>query len=165
MNNSTRLFAFISFASTSSTNFGVLVYVIGSIDPFANDPSSNSNGNPFVDSSLLSGTFSSAGLDSSKAGCLATLSICSSICCRPLCVYYCYYYKCCGLAVVSIQSSYTFASKCKCSSPFGNLVSCSLFTSWFCSFSCLSYGDVIYSTSYFCSLSCVSWELSSVVSL
>jgi hypothetical protein len=30
--------------------------------------------------------------------------------------------KCCGLLVVPIQSSYTFPSKCKCFSPFGNLV-------------------------------------------
>jgi hypothetical protein len=59
--------------------------------------------------------------------------------------------------MVSIQSSYTFASKCKCFSPFGNLVSCSFLTSWFYSFSCLSCGDVICGTSYLCSLSCVSY--------
>jgi hypothetical protein len=48
--------------------------------------------------------------------------------------------------VVSIQSSYTSPSKCRCSSPSGNLVSCSLLTSYLCSLSCLSYGDVIYGT-------------------
>jgi hypothetical protein len=58
--------------------------------------------------------------------------------------------------VVSIQSSYTFASKCKCFSPFGNLVSCSLLTSWLCSFNYLSYGDVICGTSCLYSLCCVS---------
>ncbi len=45
----------------------------------------------------------------------------------------------------------------RCSSPFGNLVSCSLLTSWFCSFSCLSYGDVIYGTFCLYSLSYVSY--------
>ncbi len=37
-------------------------------------------------------------------------------------------------------------SICKCSSPSGNLVSCSLLTFFFYSFSCLSYGRVICDT-------------------
>jgi hypothetical protein len=64
--------------------------------------------------------------------------------------------KCCGLAMVSILSSYTFPSKCKCSSSFRNLVSCSSLTSYVCSLSCLFYGDVIYGTSYLCSLGSLS---------
>ncbi len=58
--------------------------------------------------------------------------------------------------MVSIQFSYTFASKCICFSPSANLVSCSFLTSWLYSLSCLSCGDVIYGTSYLCSFSCVS---------
>jgi len=49
-----------------------------------------------------------------------------------------------------------FSSKCRCSSPFGNLMSCSLLTSYLCSFSCFSYGHVICGTSCLCSLSCLS---------
>jgi hypothetical protein len=60
--------------------------------------------------------------------------------------------KCCGLAMVSILSSYKFPSKCKCSSSSRNLVSCSSLTSYLCSLSCLFYGDVICGTSYLCSL-------------
>ncbi len=130
------------FVTTSSTNFGVLVYVIGSLDPFINDPSSytiflpnsNSNGNPFADSSL-GGAYSFVGLNSSKVGCVTTFSIFSSIACIPSYVcYYCYCkccskcYKCCELAMVSIQFSHTSLSMCKCSSPSGNLISCSLLT-------------------------------------
>ncbi len=58
--------------------------------------------------------------------------------------------------MVSIQSSHTFPSKCKCSSPFGNLMSCSLLTPQHCSFNCLSCGNVIYGISYLCSLGCLS---------
>ncbi len=49
--------------------------------------------------------------------------------------------------MVSIQSSYMSPFKCKCSSPFGNLVSCSLLTFCLYSLSCLSCGDVICGTS------------------
>ncbi len=49
--------------------------------------------------------------------------------------------------MASIQSSYTSPSKCICSSSFGNLISCSPLTSYLCSFSCLSYGNVNYGTS------------------
>ncbi len=55
--------------------------------------------------------------------------------------------------MVSIQSSYTL-SKCKCSTPFGNLMSCSLLNFWFCSLNYFSCGDVIYGTFCFSSLSC-----------
>jgi len=58
--------------------------------------------------------------------------------------------------VVSIQSSYTFPSKCRCSSPFGNIVLCSSLISWFYSFSNLSCGDVICGTSCLYSLDHVS---------
>jgi hypothetical protein len=61
--------------------------------------------------------------------------------------------------VVSIQSSYTSPSKYMCSSPLGNLVSCSLLISWFCSLSCLSYADVICGTSYLCSYNCLSYGI------
>ncbi len=37
--------------------------------------------------------------------------------------------------MVSIQFSHTSPSKCRCFSPFGNLMSCSLLTPWFYSFS------------------------------
>ncbi len=43
--------------------------------------------------------------------------------------------------MASIQSSYTSPSKCGCSSPFRNLVSCSFLTSYFYSLNCLSCGD------------------------
>jgi hypothetical protein len=140
-NNLIALFAFITFAATSSTNFGVFVYVIKALGPYANDPSShtilfpnsNSNGNPFADFGLLGGTYSFASLNSSKARCVTILSIYSSVAYTLSCVYYCYCCKCCckcwkcfELVMVSIQFSHTSPSKCKCSSPFGTLMSCSL---------------------------------------
>jgi hypothetical protein len=96
------LSAFITFATTSSTNFGVLVYVVRSLDPSIDDPSSytillpssNSNGNPFANFGLLGGTYNFVGLNFSKVGCVTTLFIYSSIAYRPSCVYCCYYYKC-----------------------------------------------------------------------
>jgi len=39
-----------------------------------------------------------------------------------------------------------------CSSPSGNLMSCSLLTPWLYSLSYFSYGNVIYGISYLCSL-------------
>ncbi len=54
--------------------------------------------------------------------------------------------------MVSIQSSHTSPSKCRCSSPSKNLMSCSLLTPQLCSRSCLSCGNVIYGISCFCSL-------------
>ncbi len=86
-NNLAAFSTFITFVATSSINFGVLVYVIGSIDLSIDDPSSytiifpslNSNGNPFVDSGLLGGTSSSTSLNFSKVGCIATLSIYNSV--------------------------------------------------------------------------------------
>ncbi len=87
-----------------------------------------------------------------------------SVACRPSCVCCCCYYtwcfKCCkcyGLAMVSIQSPYIFASKYRCFSPSRNLVSCSRLTSWLYFFSCLSYGNVIYGTSYLCYLGYLSY--------
>jgi hypothetical protein len=143
-NNSTASFVYITSTTTSSTYFGVLVCVIGFLDPSIYDPNSytiilpnsNSNGNPSIDFGLLGDTCSFASLNTSKAGCVATFSVSSLVACRPSCVYYgcCYKCcskcsKCCGLLMVSIQSSYTFPSKCKCFSPFGNLVLCSSLTS------------------------------------
>jgi hypothetical protein len=102
-NNSATLFAFITFVATFSTNFGVLVYVVGSLDPFVDDPSScailfpisNSNGNPSTNSGLLGGTWSSVSLgfnfsNFSKASYVATLYVYSLITCRPS--YFCYCY-------------------------------------------------------------------------
>jgi hypothetical protein len=111
-NNSTTLSTHIIFATTSS-NFGVLICVVGFLDPFVDDPnsytiflpSSNSNGNPFVDFCLLGGACSYLGLNTSKVGCVATLSIYSLVACRPSYVYYCCCCKCCkccGFVVVSI---------------------------------------------------------------
>jgi len=146
--------------------------VVGFLDPFVNDPNSytillpnsNSNGNPFANSSLLSGTYSFASLNFSKASCVVTLSVYSSLVAyRPSYVYCCCcckccskFYKCCGLVMVSIQSSYIFPSKCKRSSPFRNLVSCSSLTSCLYSLNYLFCKDVIYGTSCLCSFSCVS---------
>ncbi len=83
--------------------------------------------------------------------------------CRPSCVYYCYCCckcccKCCELEVVSIQSSYISPSKCRYSSPFGNLVSCSPLTFYLYSFNYFSCGNVICGTSYLCSFSCFSYR-------
>ncbi len=157
-NNLVALFAFITFAATSSTDFGVLVYVIGSLDVSIDDPNSytillpnsNSNRNPSIDFTLLSGICNSVGLNFSKASCVTTLFVYSSIAYRPSYIYCCCFYKCCskcyeccGLIVVSIQSSYTFASKCKCFSPPRTFVSCSSLTSCYYSLNYLSYGDVI----------------------
>jgi len=90
-NNSIISFVFITYAGTSSINFGVLVYVVGSPNPSTDDPnsytillpSSNSNGNPSINSGLLGGTYSSIGLNFSKVGCVAILSICNLVAYRP----------------------------------------------------------------------------------
>ncbi len=58
--------------------------------------------------------------------------------------------------MVSIQSSYTSPSKCKCSSPSRNLVSCPPLTFYFCSLSYLSCGDVICGTSEVCLTTCIT---------
>jgi hypothetical protein len=58
--------------------------------------------------------------------------------------------------MVSIQFSHTSLSKCKCSSPFRNLMSCSLLTPWLCSLCCVSFSDVIYGIFCLCCLSCLS---------
>jgi hypothetical protein len=125
-------------------------------------PKSNSNENPFVNPSQLTGTYNYDGLNSIKESFVTSLFVYSPIVCKPSCVYCCYCCKCCykcwkscGLLKVSIQSSYTSPSRCKCSSPFGNLMSCSLSTSYF-SLNCLSYGDVIYGTFHFYSFNCHS---------
>ncbi len=166
------LSTFTTFVATSYTYFGVLVYVIRSLDCSIDDlsfytillPSSNPNGNLFADFGLLGGTCSLASLNSSKAGCVTILIVYSLVACRPSCVYYCCYCnccskccKCCGLVIVSIQLSCTFTSKCKCSSPSRNLMPCSFLTSWFCSLSCFTYGNVICGTSCLYSLSYVSY--------
>ncbi len=94
-NNSTALLAFITFVATSSIDFGVLICIIRSLDPFADDPSSctilfpisNSNGDPFVDYGLLGGTCGSTGLNSSKTNCVATFSVYNLVTYRPSYVY------------------------------------------------------------------------------
>jgi len=58
--------------------------------------------------------------------------------------------------MVSIQSSHTSPSKCRFSSPFGNLMSCSLLTPWLCSLNYLSCGNVIYGISCVCSFGYLS---------
>ncbi len=54
-----------------------------------------------------------------------------------------------NFVMVSIQSSHTSPSKCRCSSPSRNLMSCSLLTPY--SLSCFSCGDVICGISCLCS--------------
>jgi hypothetical protein len=162
-NNITSLYAFITYVVTSSTDFGVLVCVVRSPNPFVADPnsctillpSSNSNGNPLANFGLLDGTCNSTGLNFSKVSYVATLFVCSLVAYRPYCVcccYYCKYYykcwKCFELAMVSIQYSHTSPSKCRCSLPFRNLMSCSLLTPWLCSLNYPSCGNVI------CGISC-----------
>jgi hypothetical protein len=94
-NNLAILSTCITSVTTSSTDFGVLVYIIGFLDPSIDDPISytnlfaisNSNGNPSVDSGLLISTCSSNGLNISKKGCGSTPFICNLVACRPYCVY------------------------------------------------------------------------------
>jgi hypothetical protein len=70
-NNLVALSAYITFVSTSSTNFGVLICVIVFLDSFVDDPisctnmffSPYSNGCPFVDHGLLIDNSSSSGLN------------------------------------------------------------------------------------------------------
>jgi hypothetical protein len=84
-NNLVSFYAWITSIAISSTNFGVLVYVVGFLDPSTDDPisctnllpNSNSNGNPSVNPSLLFGTCISNGLNIAKEGYVSTLSICS----------------------------------------------------------------------------------------
>ncbi len=86
----------------SSINFSVLVYVIKFLDPSVDDPisctilllNSNSNGNPFADSSLLIGTYSSNGLKTSKEGYGSTPFVYNPVAYRPSCVCFCCWYKC-----------------------------------------------------------------------
>jgi hypothetical protein len=59
--------------------------------------------------------------------------------------------------VVSIQSSHTSPSKCRCSSPSGNLMSCYLLSPWLYSHNCLSCDDVICGISSLYSLGCLSY--------
>ncbi len=115
--------------------------------------------NPFTYSSLLNGTYNSIDLNLSKACCVTTLFVCNLVACRPSNVCCCCYKcgcKCFRLAMVSIQSSHISPSKCRCSLPSGNLMSCSLLTPWFCSLNYLSCGDVIYGISCLCSFGCLS---------
>jgi hypothetical protein len=77
-------------------DFGVLVYVIGFLDPFTNDPllcinllpNPNSNGCPFIDHGLLIGTCSFCGLNIAKGGYVSTLFICNLVSYRPPCCLY-----------------------------------------------------------------------------
>jgi hypothetical protein len=77
------LYIFITFAVTSSIDFGVLVYAIGFLDCFVDVPNSctiilpnsNLNGNPSTNYSLLGGTYSSASLNFLKAGYVTTLFV------------------------------------------------------------------------------------------
>jgi len=108
--NSIGLFACINFVATSSIDFGVLVYVVGFLDPSIDDPTSctnllpspNSNGNPYANLGLVINTYSSDGLNITKEGYVSILSICSPIAYRPSYVYRCCCCKCCGLTMVSI---------------------------------------------------------------
>ncbi len=59
--------------------------------------------------------------------------------------------------MVSIQSSYSSSSKCRCSSPSRILVSCSFLTSQLHSLSYLSCGDIICGTYCLSSFGCPSY--------
>jgi hypothetical protein len=105
-NNSIALLACITSVATSSTNFGVTVYVVGFLDPFVKDPSSctnllrnpNSNGYPSTDRCLLTGTYSFGDLNSPKEVYVSTFFVLNLAACKPPCVYCCYcckrYCKC-----------------------------------------------------------------------
>jgi hypothetical protein len=118
-NNYITLFVCITSTTTSSTNFGVLVYVVGFLNPSTKDPSSctnllpnpKSNDCSFIESSLLTSTYNSCGLNIVTRVCVPILSICILVGYRLACVYYCccwcckcYYkcWKCCGLSWLSI---------------------------------------------------------------
>jgi len=95
-NNSTILLAFITSIATSSTNLGVLVCVVGFLDPSLEDPNSyiilfpspNSNGCPFADLGLLVGTCISSGLNIAKGGSIPVISFYNSLAYRRPCVCY-----------------------------------------------------------------------------
>ncbi len=70
-------------------------------------------------------------LNSWKVSYVATLFVYSSVVCSPSCVCCCKCWKCFGLAW--FPSDLHYLSKCRCSSPFLNLMSCSLLTPWLCS--------------------------------
>jgi hypothetical protein len=116
-NNSITLFACITLSTTSSTNFGVLVYVVGFLDLFTKDPNfctnllptPNSNGCPSINPSLPTDTCSFSGLNIATKVCVPTLSVYSPVTCRPPYVYCCSCrkccckcWKCCGLSLLSI---------------------------------------------------------------
>ncbi len=123
-NNLVTLSACITSSTTSSIDFGVLVYVVGFLNPSTKDPSSctnifpspNSNGSPSTDPSLLIGTCNSSGLNIATRIYVPTLSIYNPIACKPpyvnfcccccsYCKWCCKYWKCCGFSWLSIQSS------------------------------------------------------------
>jgi hypothetical protein len=112
-NNYIALSICITFATTSSIDFGVLVYAIRFLDPFVKDPYSyinlfpnpNSNDFPFVNPSPID-TCRSGGLNIATWVCVPNFSVYILVACRPACVCCCcsYYwcYKCCGLSLLSI---------------------------------------------------------------
>jgi uncharacterized membrane protein len=75
-NNLIAFYVCITFTTTSSMDFGVLVYVIRYLNPFTNVsisytnllPNSNSNGNPFIDHGILTSTYIFNGLTTTKEG-------------------------------------------------------------------------------------------------
>ncbi len=110
-NNSVTLSICITFVDNSSIDFGVLICVIGFLNPFAKDPSlctnilpsPNSNVYPSENPFLLIGTYNFGGMNITKGGCVSILIICSPLAYRPcVCCWCC---KCCGLPWLSIQFS------------------------------------------------------------
>jgi len=73
-NNSIAFCVCINSRATSSTNFGVLICVEGFLDLYVDDPifctnmlpNSNSNGNPSINLGLVTNTYNSDGLNSTK---------------------------------------------------------------------------------------------------
>jgi hypothetical protein len=102
-NNSTTLFACITSTTTSSTNFGVVICVVRSLDHSIDEPISytnlfaisNSNGNPSVDFGLLTSTYSFDGLNNSKEGCGSTPFVWNLVAYKLSYVCYCCCCKCC----------------------------------------------------------------------
>ncbi len=107
LNNSANLSTCITFATTSSIDFGVFVCVVGFLDHSIDDPHScanmfpnpNSNGCPSVDLGLLTSTCISSGLNIAKEGYVSTLFIYNPVACRPSYVYCC----CCCIVINDVN--------------------------------------------------------------
>jgi hypothetical protein len=111
-NNSATFSTCITSAATLSIDLGVLICVIGFLDPYVEDPNSctnlfpnpNSNVCPFVDPNILTSIYNSSDLNITKGGCVSILSVCNPLASKPFCVCCCCYCYCkfCGFSWLSI---------------------------------------------------------------